>query len=256
MAPVFVVFLFFSLRAVSAEAADEEIHRVSAPVTEVLEKVNAGVQRLKDGDIMQSVHRNADPCSEIGCKWPKRGDIVRIPVSFDSSYSTEELNTIIDALLAFHEHTCIRFVRRKRRHRQFIHFFSGTGCWSYIGRLRGGQMISIMRNGCVFKSTVQHEVLHALAFHHEHARSDRDEHVEILWENIIPGRESNFDKEDTNNLETSYDFGSVMHYTKTAFSRNNEPTIQAKDATIDSFGEATEMSSNDIARVNRLYNCN
>ncbi|KAM3595950.1 uncharacterized protein V6R79_005790 [Siganus canaliculatus] len=169
---------------------------------------------------------------------------------------TEELNTIIDALLAFHEHTCIRFVRRKRRHRQFIHFFSGTGCWSYIGRLRGGQMISIMRNGCVFKSTVQHEVLHALAFHHEHARSDRDEHVEILWENIIPGRESNFDKEDTNNLETSYDFGSVMHYTKTAFSRNNEPTIQAKDATIDSFGEATEMSSNDIARVNRLYNCN
>lgn len=60
-------------------------------------------------------------------------------------------------------------------------------CWSYLGRQGGEQLVSLRKNGCLYHSTVQHEVNHALGFHHEQVRSDRDNYVQILTKNIIPG---------------------------------------------------------------------
>lgn len=60
-------------------------------------------------------------------------------------------------------------------------------CYSYVGRQQNGQVVSLNRNGCVHLSVVQHELLHALGFRHEHSRSDRDSHVQILTQNILPG---------------------------------------------------------------------
>lgn len=60
-------------------------------------------------------------------------------------------------------------------------------CFSYIGRLGYGQDLSLQRSGCVYHDTVQHEVLHALGFHHEQKRSDRDQYIRILLENVTPG---------------------------------------------------------------------
>nr|XP_040017671.1 high choriolytic enzyme 1-like [Gasterosteus aculeatus aculeatus] len=147
----------------------------------------------------------------------------------------------------------------KRTHLHTFHCtFSGAlypACWSYLGRQSQGQQVSLRRDGCLFTDTVQHEVLHALGFHHEQVRSDRDDHVSILQENIRPGTEQNFAKQPTNNLGTPYDFESVMHYSKYAFSRNGEPTIVSKADPDMEFGSATTMSQNDIARVNALYQC-
>lgn len=58
--------------------------------------------------------------------------------------------------------------------------------------------------------------------------SERDEHVQIVWENIESGKENNFIKrEDTviTNFGEQYDYGSVMHYSARAFSVNGEYTI-------------------------------
>ncbi|KAK1890779.1 Low choriolytic enzyme [Dissostichus eleginoides] len=71
----------------------------------------------------------------------------------------------------------------------------------------------------------------------------------------IEGQEHNFVKRRTNNLGTSYDFNSVMHYGKYAFSQNWQPTILAKRNPSLNFGTARTMSKNDIARVNNLYRC-
>lgn len=60
-------------------------------------------------------------------------------------------------------------------------------CYSYIGRRYNAQELSLQKSGCVYHDTVQHEVLHALGFNHEQTRSDRDQHIRVVWENITPG---------------------------------------------------------------------
>ncbi|XP_051234774.1 high choriolytic enzyme 1 isoform X1 [Dicentrarchus labrax] len=258
MTPVFLFLLFLSVRAAPPGLTNEEAQiDESSDISEIIERANEGISmRLEHGDIVPNNDRNAVPCTATGCKWPKTGRYVYVPISISTSYSTEERNIIIRSLLSFHQSTCIRFVWRKNTHRDYINFFSGSGCYSSLGRRVGGQQISLKRTGCLYKKTVQHEALHALGFHHEHVRSDRDSYVSILTENILPEKEKvNFRKVQTNNLRTPYDFNSVMHYGKYAFTKNNKPTIVAKGNPNLSFGHATQMSANDIARVNRLYQC-
>lgn len=57
---------------------------------------------------------------------------------------------------------------------------------------------------------------------------DRDEYVKIQWDHIITGRESNFKKYKSNQVShfnSTYDFGSVMHYSGQAFSKDGVATI-------------------------------
>uniref|UniRef100_H2UKX4 Metalloendopeptidase n=1 Tax=Takifugu rubripes TaxID=31033 RepID=H2UKX4_TAKRU len=222
----------------------------------VIENVNKNsTTALEHGDIRRSWRRNAAPCAAAGCKWPKSHRYVYVPVRISSSYSREQQNLIITALLTFHQSTCIRFIWRQYHHRDYLNFFSGSGCWSYVGRQGNEQDVSLQANGCLYLDVVQHEVLHALGFHHEQVRSDRDSYVRILTENILPGLENNFRIEQTNNLNTPYDFNSVMQYSNTAFSKNGQKTIVSKSNPDLIFGQAREMSQNDIDRVNRLYEC-
>uniref|UniRef100_A0A8C9Z978 Metalloendopeptidase n=1 Tax=Sander lucioperca TaxID=283035 RepID=A0A8C9Z978_SANLU len=209
---------------------------------------------LIHGDIVPNLQKNADPCVTKGCMWPKTGSYVYVPITIGPEYSNTERTIIINSLLTFHQSTCIRFVWRTTQ-QDYLSFFSGTGCWSYVGRQGRAQQVSLLKNGCLYTDTVQHEVLHALGFHHEHVRSDRDSYVSINSANIQSGFEGNFEKVATNNLGTPYDFNSVMQYSKFSFSKNGLPTIIAKSDPNLEFGDVTQMSINDIARVNKLYGC-
>lgn len=64
---------------------------------------------------------------------------------------------------------------------------SSCRCWSNIGRDGGQQVVSLSVFGCLEHGIIQHELLHALGFHHEHTRSDRDQYVRIHWENVPAG---------------------------------------------------------------------
>lgn len=64
---------------------------------------------------------------------------------------------------------------------------SSCRCWSNIGRDGGQQVVSLSVFGCLEHGIIQHELLHALGFHHEHTRSDRDQYVRINWENVPAG---------------------------------------------------------------------
>ncbi|KAF4071941.1 hypothetical protein AMELA_G00268680 [Ameiurus melas] len=234
-------------------------------VGERLERVNSintlgrGVDEpeLIEGDIAvyDDNGRNADPCTSRGCMWPKSSDgKVYVPYVIANHYTDRERQIIQRGLESFSSITCIRFTPRSNE-RDYISIESLTGCYSYIGCTGNAQTLSLARSGCVYHDTVQHELLHALGFNHEQTRSDRDSYIRVAWENIIEGKEHNFNKKATLNQETSYDYNSVMQYHKTAFSKNGQPTmIPIPDPNVP-FGTASEMSQTDILRLNRLYQC-
>ncbi|XP_078139306.1 high choriolytic enzyme 1-like isoform X2 [Centroberyx gerrardi] len=231
-------------------------------MSERIEKANrdivgspAGLYVVDDIAYDSESERNADPCTSHSCRWGQSSDgMVYVPFIIASHYSSRERAIIERGLLSFHSVSCIRFVPRNQE-RDYLHIQSLDGCYSYVGRRGNGQPLSLMRQGCLYHDTVQHELLHALGFHHEQCRSDRDRYIRILLENITPGWEYAFDKENTQNQGTSYDYNSVMHYSRYAFSDNGQPTMVAIPDPSVVFGEATEMSQNDITRLNRVYNC-
>uniref|UniRef100_A0A3B5Q083 Metalloendopeptidase n=1 Tax=Xiphophorus maculatus TaxID=8083 RepID=A0A3B5Q083_XIPMA len=209
------------------------------------------------GDIAvpNTLSRNADKCTERGCKWPKSGSYVYVPYYISKTFSQEERDVIIRGMQGFNQSTCIRLIPWKPEDRDYIFIESKDGCWSYVGRQNGGQYLSLQKTGCVHNEVVQHEILHALGFNHEQVRSDRDSYVRILFDNIEPNFKFAFEKKETNNLGTPYDFTSVMEYRNDAFSKNGKPTIVAKCDPNLKFGNSKKMSANDIIRINKLYEC-
>ena len=104
--------------------------------------------------------------------------------------------------------------------------------------------------------------MHAAGFWHEHQRYDRDDYVEILWDNVEVGHEHNFDKNvlgvNAANVDNSpYDFESVMHYELDAFSMNGENTLQpiGEWSGIDPgpVWQQNAFSDGDIAEINAVY---
>lgn len=73
------------------------------------------------------------------------------------------------------------------------------------------------------------------------------------------GKENNFKSyNDTtsSSLGVPYDYGSMMHYSKTAFRNGTEPTIVTKiPAFSDVIGQRMEFSDSDLLKLSRLYNC-
>ena len=52
---------------------------------------------------------------------------------------------------------------------------------------QGAQLLSIGK-GCNEKGIILHEMLHALGFWHEQSRTDRDDYIHVLWENVDKGK--------------------------------------------------------------------
>ncbi|XP_030641227.1 meprin A subunit beta-like [Chanos chanos] len=206
---------------------------------------------LHEGDIMQSNLRSS--ISLPGYKWESP-----VPYVLDESLDMNAKGVILRAFEQFRLKTCIDFKPRETED-YYIRVKKLTGCWSYVGRATsGGQELSIGA-GCDTIATVEHEFLHALGFLHEQSRYDRDEHVIINYDNILEGLENNFNKvgaDISSTLGTPYDYMSVMHYGKDAFTNGNGPTIITRLPEFqDVIGQYLEMSSYDVFELNKLYGC-
>jgi choriolysin H len=164
---------------------------------------------------------------------------------------------VLEGLREIENHTCIRFVRRTYQS-DYVQIINDDGCYSPLGRTGGKQQLSLSRGGCVYKGTVMHEFIHALGYHHMHNHIDRDKYVTVYIENVDPDMAFNFDKVDPavfGNFNTTYDYLSVMHYPKWAFSNNGKDTMVPTDISyLDKIG-ASELTDGDIARINNMYEC-
>ncbi len=117
-------------------------------------------------------------------------------------------------------------------------------------------MVSLNRYSCVYHSIIQHEFNRALGFYQEQTRSDRDKYVKINWENMSPDMAYNFQKQNTNNQNTPYDYGSIMHYGRTAFSiQPGLETITPIPDETEEIGQRQGMPNTDILRINKLDGC-
>ncbi|KAI5719885.1 hypothetical protein M8J76_016375 [Diaphorina citri] len=157
----------------------------------------------------------------------------------------------------YHIHTCIKFRPYRKSDADFIILRSDKpGCWSHVGRKDGGQVINL-QPGCLRSGTIAHELLHAIGFRHQQSASDRDDYVTIVWNNIREGTERNFKKyppSEITDFGVGYDFDSVMHYSRKAFSKNGDDTIVPHDPTVE-IGQRVGLSEKDILKANRMYKC-
>ena len=132
---------------------------------------------------------------------------------------------------------------------------SDYACWSYVGKIGGGQPINV-HSACGFGAAV-HEICHAAGMWHEQSRNDRDTYVTINTANIQSGYGSNFDKYGSWGAESgAYDFGSIMHYGAYGFSSNGLPTITVKSppaAAGTTIGQRGGLSGGDVAALNTIY---
>ncbi|MED6279390.1 hypothetical protein CHARACLAT_000338 [Characodon lateralis] len=210
---------------------------------------------FREGDIAYSYVRSAINCPGNACLWPKSIDgFVYIPYILSPVYDDMDRITIETGMQEITSGTCIKFVPRTHE-ASFLDIQPRYGCWSFLGQTGGSQTLSLQTPGCMWSGIAAHEFMHALGFVHEQSRSDRDHYVTIVWKNIMPDQIHNFRKQVTNNLNSPYDYNSVMHYGRYAFSEDGGPTIIPKPDPYIPIGQRDGPSALDIHKINVLYNC-
>ncbi|GLG93840.1 Seminal metalloprotease 1 [Gryllus bimaculatus] len=206
----------------------------------------------------------------VGLRWDvfpeKLWDNATVPYVISPLYDPADYATIFQAITTLKFMTCIRFVPWDGKAKDFLLIWpikKPAGCWSFVGKFGGPQLLSLQPpdergpNCLGGEGRAIHEILHALGIFHEQSRADRDEFVDVLYENVLPGLEVNFDKQSLENTTYSfeYDYDSIMHYGKYYFSKEKgKPTIvpKKKDAKL---GQRWSMSTTDCLKINDLYGC-
>lgn len=187
--------------------------------------------------------------------WP--GGVV--PYVLDSTIvnRTRHVKVLHEAMKIWENASCVRFVQRTNQRRYARIWFGPRGCNSNIGALwsRPSELSLGMR--CDHVSIATHELGHLLGFGHEHSRPDRDEYVDILWENISPAHHKIFKKDSHwifHSFGTPYDYNSIMHYGSYHFSKNGKRTIVSRKPNVKWFGNR-HPSKVDIIQMNLMYSC-
>jgi hypothetical protein len=182
-------------------------------------------------------------------RWPG----ALMPYTINASLPNQQ--RVRDAVQHWQQNTNMRFVERTAgnasQYPNFVEVIPSDGCWSQVG-MRGGRQEIGLADGCGLGATV-HEFGHAWGLWHEQSREDRDSFVTINWANIESGKEHNFNQHISDGDDIgAYDYGSIMHYGRFAFSKNGLATIEPKQSGV-TIGQRTGLSAGDIAAVHSIY---
>jgi hypothetical protein len=153
---------------------------------------------------------------------------------------------VTQAIAHWEANTGFRFVARTTE-ADFVTFQDGAGCSSAVGRQGGQQFVTLQNPGCDAGRAI-HEIGHVIGFWHEQSRQDRDAFVTIHWDKIQPGREHNFNQHISDGDDVgAYDYGSIMHYERDAFSIDGSDTITPINPPTAAIGQRVALSAGDLA---------
>ncbi|XP_055355318.1 uncharacterized protein LOC129600764 [Paramacrobiotus metropolitanus] len=174
-----------------------------------------------------------------------------------NAFKPEEMEAIQRAMLSITILTqnCIQFVEQTNENDYISFLPKSSRCASSIGRQGGKQSIYLAPGCMATDGDIQHEILHALGLSHEQARLDRDEHVNVNWDNIPPSDRDQFKKYNSQTFGLPYDYQSVMHFKYNAFAKSaSAPTIIPKKLAA-ALGQSTNLSPLDVVKLERHFGC-
>lgn len=175
-------------------------------------------------------------------------------VPYEIAANLPDKHRVHDAIAHWQERTDMRFVERTGANAgdypNYVTFRPASGCSARVGRAGGQQFVNLGPH-CTTGNTI-HEIGHTVGLWHEQSRSDRNEHIEVKYENIRLEARHNFDQHIHDGVDRGpYDYGSIMHYRADAFSVNGKPTIVARDGS--PIGQRNGLSDGDVAAVQAAY---
>jgi hypothetical protein len=189
--------------------------RTKTVVAEVI-----GDNVLIEGDILLGKTYEMTPDKPLSINWKDLGtrwDGAKVRYAFEDGLPTSQQQAFEGAVATLEKITNLDFVEDDD--------CSGMANMIVVKRAEDTESNSSkvgMVGGCqslylrddAGPASARHELGHALGMPHEHARPDRDQHVQVCWDNIIAGREDNFVKKDPNEVDllSDYDVTSIMHY--------------------------------------------
>lgn len=187
-------------------------------------------------------------------RWPSR-----IRFKFDSNLTDSMRSKILDAIAVYERLTQARFSTDNSVSGAFITFRRDEeilGCGNSHTGFTGSELLLRLKESAS-RGVVMHELGHALGLFHEHQRPDREDFVHVCTENIDGGAEAfrNFVPKDRDEVVihgSSYDYDSIMHYPKTAFSDDGDVTIESDHP----IGQRDHLSVLDLATIRRLMPSN
>lgn len=126
-------------------------------------------------------------------------------------------------------------------------------CQSAVGDTNTGEQF-ITGSGACSVSTFLHEMGHSTGLWHEQSRFDRNSYVNVNYNNMIRSERFDFDMVQDNgqNLTYFYDYGSVMEYFSTNFTRNGGFTIDSIPSGIP-LSNTVGYTAADVEGIQRLY---
>ena len=151
--------------------------------------------------------------------WP-RGTI---PFHIDKSVVQKD--TLEDAISYLNEETPLNLIPAQQDDENILFFLKGDEplCLSFVGMVAAEQPIYLDEK-CGFQE-ILHEILHAAGLYHEQSREDRDNFVEVVWDNIKEDFYFQFEKIpfllQPVYERTSFDFQSIMLYPPNMFSHTS-----------------------------------